>query len=151
MWGLQSTDPHTPPEQGMWLSQGVCSVTYLDTWRIPEELLYVKSQNAVLWEGSLEVTQPNLLPKTWSNLKLDQVAQGVVQTRSEYLQGCLHRYVSGHVFQHVTTLTGNFYFSWCLSNCCNLNLHLLVLLLASLGRIRLPFLYLLQVGSWREQ
>lgn len=88
------------------------NVACLDTWRIPEELLHVKSR-MLSFERSLW-RSPNLLPKTFCHsakfkVRSDCLGQcpGKVCPRT-----CLLRCVFGHLFQCMTTLIVIFYFSY---------------------------------------
>lgn len=61
------------------------------------------SESSVCWKGPLEITWSNPLLKG----QLNEVAQGPVYSRSEYLLGWTFRNLTGYIFQ---CWTGTFFF-----------------------------------------
>lgn len=73
---------------------------------------FIESQNSWMWKGPLEVIQSNLFLKEGLISKLDKAAQGLVLLSLENLQRWRFHSLSGHLFQHLTSLMMIF-FSFC--------------------------------------
>lgn len=69
---------------------------------------FIESQNSWAWKGPLEVIQSNHFLKEGLISKLDKATQGLVQFSLENVQRRTFHNLSGHLFQHLTSLCGFF-------------------------------------------